>query len=578
MIINFFKTREIPFPQAGKGEIRNLHDPTGKIYDNPAGVIPGFLILLTLIIFSLYPVIDEGAFVIGNLFPIIVAWFLGLKWGLVYASIHLFLMPMYGYFLGASMESFLANGLLAQVVTFGISTGVGGIREIIKKLNDELVKRHEAEAELKQYKDNLEKLVEKRTKELTLANERLQQVIIEREKAEDEKDKLEASLKRAEKMEAVGILAGSVAHDLNNILSGIINYPELLLLDLPQDSPLAEPLKIIQESGEKAAAVVQDLLTLARRGIVTTEPIDLNMVINNFLKSPEFHKLKSYYKNIEVEVLLDPELLFINGSPIHLSKVLMNLVLNSIEAMNRGGKVLLSSANVYIDHPVGNFELIPEGEYVILKVIDTGSGISKRDLERIFEPFYTRKIMGRSGTGLGMAIVWNTVKDHGGFIDLQSVEGKGTTFTLFFPVSRDKTKQKINHLKFDDLLGNGETILIVDDVKMQRDICMNILKKLGYTVHCVDSGEKAIEFLTKNSVDLLVLDMIMDNGIDGYETYKRILEINPAQKAIITSGYSETDLVRKAQKLGAGSYIKKPYKLEKIGQIVKTELNKIHLT
>jgi CheY-like chemotaxis protein len=195
-------------------------------------------------------------------------------------------------------------------------------------------------------------------------------------------------------------------------------------------------------------------------------------------------------------------------------------------------------------------------------------------MEKIFEPFYTKKVMGRSGTGLGMAVVWGTVKDHKGYINVKSTEGKGTTFTLYFPISRKEIAKDKSLVSIEDYMGKGESILVVDDVEEQREIASQMLKKLDYSVTSVSSGEEAIDYMKNNSADLLILDMIMDPGIDGLETYKKILELHPEQKAIIVSGFSETKRVKEAQRLGADSYVKKPYILEKIGVAVRTELDK----
>ena len=182
--------------------------------------------------------------------------------------------------------------------------------------------------------------------------------------------------------------------------------------------------------------------------------------------------------------------------------------------------------------------------------------------------------MGRSGTGLGLAVVWGTVKDHKGYIDVRSTEGKGTTLTLYFPVTRDGLARGKTQSSIEDYMGRQESILVVDDVKGQREIASGILKKIGYSVTSVASGEEAVAYMQENSADLLVLDMIMAPGIDGFETYKRILEHHPGQKAIIASGFSETERVKETQQLGAGEYIKKPYTIEKIGLAVKSELEK----
>ncbi len=393
-------------------------------------------------------------------------------------------------------------------------------------------------------------------------------------KVEEDKKKLETKLQRAQKMEAIGTLAGGVAHDLNNILSGIVSYPELLLMDLPDDSDLKEPLETIQKSGFKAAAIVQDLLTLARRGVSISEVVNLNKIVSEHLETPEFEKIKQFHPGLAVEVNLAADLLNISGSPVHLSKTLMNLLANAAEAMINGGTIYIATENRYLDQPVGGYDEIEEGDYVLLKITDSGIGISPEDKERIFEPFYTKKKMGRSGTGLGMAVVWGTVKDHKGYIDLQSIEGQGTTFTLYFPVSRESLAEDQAIGESVNTLGKGETILVVDDVEEQRKIATLMLEKLGYDVNAVPGGKEAVEFLQDHCADLIVLDMIMDPGIDGLETYKQILEIHPDQKAIIASGFSETWRVKEALRLGAGAYVKKPYTLDKIGQAVIAELGK----
>ncbi len=389
-----------------------------------------------------------------------------------------------------------------------------------------------------------------------------------------EQKKLEAQLQQAQKMKAIGTLAGGVAHDLNNILSGIVSYPDLLLMQIPEDSPLRKPILTMQASGEKVAAIVHDLLTLARRGVVTEEVVNLNDIISEHLKSPEHKKLKLFHPDVEVETNLEESLLNISGSPVQLSKTVMNIVSNAAEAMTDGGKVFISTENRYIDRPISGYESVEEGDYITLRVSDAGTGISSEDIDRIFEPFYTKKKMGRSGTGLGMTVVWGTVKDHEGYIDIQSTEGKGTALTLYFPVSRREIAKEEVILAIEDYTGKGESILVVDDVKEQRDIAFTMLTTLGYVADAVSSGEESVEYLKEHTVDLIVLDMIMAPGMDGLDTYRKILEMHPGQKAIIASGFSATGRVKEAQRLGAGVYVRKPYSLEKIGIAIKTELGK----
>ncbi len=398
--------------------------------------------------------------------------------------------------------------------------------------------------------------------------------ITELKQASQEKEELQIQLQRAQKMEAIGTLAGGVAHDLNNILSGIVSYPELLLLDLKEDSPLRKPILTIQKSGEKAAAIVQDLLTLARRGVETTEVVNLNSIVSEYLQSPEHARLELNHPNIKVEQNLDENLLNVLGSPVHLSKTVMNLVSNAAEAMLEGGPIVITTENRHMDKVKNGFDEIDKGDYATLIITDTGIGISPEDMERIFEPFYTKKTMGRSGTGLGMAVVWGAVKDHRGYIDLQSKEGHGTEITLYFPVTRKVFSQEAEMVTIEDFMGEGESILVVDDILEQRQIATEMLEKLGYSVTTMPSGEEAVKYLHNHTTDLLMLDMIMEPGIDGLETYKKILKIHPGQKSIIASGYSESARVKEAQHLGAGTYVKKPYLLEKIGRAVRTELDR----
>jgi CheY-like chemotaxis protein len=251
----------------------------------------------------------------------------------------------------------------------------------------------------------------------------------------------------------------------------------------------------------------------------------------------------------------------------------MNLVSNAAEAMKNGGTISISTQNRSVQGQLKGFETIEEGEYVTLTVSDTGVGIAAGDLEKIFEPFYTKKVMGRSGTGLGMAVVWGTVKDHKGYIDVESNEGKGTAFTLYLPITREEQVKDELLQSFEDYRGNGASVLVVDDVKEQRQIASGMLKQLGYSVISVSNGEEAVAYMKKESADLLILDMIMDPGIDGLETYRKILKLHPGQKAVLVSGFSETKLVREAQRLGAGAYVRKPYTLDQLGLAVRSALH-----
>jgi two-component system cell cycle sensor histidine kinase/response regulator CckA len=389
-----------------------------------------------------------------------------------------------------------------------------------------------------------------------------------------ERKKLEERLNRAEKMESLGVLAGGVAHDLNNVLGAVVGYSEMLLYDANTTSAIRPSLENIMEGGQKAAAIVQDMLTLARRGVSSRKVLNLNKVIADCQKSRELAELVSYHPLIQIKTDLWPDLLNIFGSSAHLDKTLFNLVANACEAMPKGGVVTIKTANEYLDRPIQGYDEIEEGDYVVLSCSDTGEGMPASDLKRIFEPFYTKKVMGRSGTGLGLAVVWGTVKDHNGYLNVQSEEGKGSTFTLYFPVTSEDISAEAVAISRSEYMGGGESILIVDDVKAQRNLAEDILRKLNYRVASVSSGEEAIAYLKDHPVDLMVLDMIMDPGMDGLDTYRSVLEIHPKQKAILVSGFTESDRVKSAQSLGAGAYVRKPYVMEKLGLGVRKELDR----
>ncbi len=395
--------------------------------------------------------------------------------------------------------------------------------------------------------------------------------ITDQKMKEEEKLKTEEKLQKAEKMEAIGILAGGVAHDLNNILSGVVSYPELLLLQLSPHDKLYKPIKDIHDSGKRAAAVVADLLTVAR-GVATVKKIvSPNTLIKEYLASPEFMKLKSLHSDVTIDLNLEEDAWNINCSPVHIQKAVMNLITNAIEAIDSHGTVHISTENQMSDFLSNIPSSLDSGEYMILRIQDSGSGIAQRDLEHIFEPFYTKKVMGRSGTGLGLAVVWNTVKDHGAFIQVES-NNSGTTFTLYFAPCHNKAPVKETVPERSTFEGSG-TILVVDDEDQQRDIASRILTLLGYTVESVASGEEAVARCQLAAFDLILLDMLMDPGINGLETYKQIIQFSPSQKAIIASGFSESSHVGNAKTLGVGAFIKKPYSIEQLGLAVKNELS-----
>lgn len=396
--------------------------------------------------------------------------------------------------------------------------------------------------------------------------------VMERIQAQAEHEELQAQLHRSRQMESLGLLAGGVAHDLNNILSGLVTYPDVLLAGLEPEDRLFKPLQTIVESGIRAAAVVNDLLTITRASASEKRPIDINQLIRNHLQSPEFGVLGHDHSGVTIEADLTKKPSLVSGSDSHLRKALTNLVFNAVEACEDTGTVTVRTRREYIDRPQWGYEKIEIGDYVILTVEDDGPGIAVEDLERVFEPFYSRKVLGRSGTGLGLTVVWNSVRDHQGHIDIAS-NPSGTSFHLYLPASATLELPATTHLPIDDLRGNGETVLVIDDEEQQRFVVNAMLDRLGYKTRTVSSGEDALNALDEEPADLLILDMIMPGGWGGAETYLRISADHPDQKSIIASGYAETDDVRTAQAAGAGHFLRKPYTLEQLAAAIRSELD-----
>ena len=345
-------------------------------------------------------------------------------------------------------------------------------------------------------------------------------------KAEEDKLILQEKLARSTKMEAMGLMAAEVAHDLNNILSGIIGYPQLLLMDPGLTEKQKETLQEILSTGQRAAAVVKDLLTIARGVANTKTSLSINTIVKDYVNSPECRQLRDLFPDIKLELELDQQAGNILGSSVHLTKVLMNLVSNAFEAMppdKIDGRVTIKTEHLL----PGQGPFLPEDVTgssfrVMLSVSDNGPGIPSEDLDKIFEPFYSKKIKGRSGTGLGLAIVWNTMSDHHGRLEV-STGSEGTTFQLIFSQTAEKSAENVNRRNLDEYRGKGQRVLVVDDVDIQRKLASKMLKSLGYEPQAVPSGEAAVELLKKEDFELVILDMIMHPGINGRETYAAIM-------------------------------------------------------
>jgi len=393
----------------------------------------------------------------------------------------------------------------------------------------------------------------------------------DQEQAELEREELEQKLQLAKRMESLGVLAGGVAHDLNNLLAPIVGYTDLLLQDVGEQSDMREHLVMLRDVGERASAVVQDLLTLGRRGSYQMSTVDLNVAVADFLCSSAFAETRMRFPEVAVDHHSASRPLPVNGSRLHLFKAFLNLALNACEAMQNGGVLSVSTSQRRLDDHYIGYETIPAGSYAVVEVRDTGAGIAERDLEHIFEPFFSRKRMGRSGTGLGLAVVYGVMHDHHGWVDVRTQQGAGTTFELWLPLSTASLSEEPREPL---ALGGTETVMLVEDQPEQRIITSRLLERAGYSVVAVENGRAAIVVLRQRPVDIIVLDMIMEDTFDGLDVYREAVAIKPGQKAIIVSGYAETSRVVEAQRLGAGRFIRKPFRVDTLLLAIREELEK----
>ncbi len=407
-----------------------------------------------------------------------------------------------------------------------------------------------------------------------IGNETFLQAIVrditERKQAEEQQAQLKDQLERADRMKSLGVLAGGVAHDLNNMLGPLVGYPDLILHQLPADSPLRRQIKLIGDSAQSAADVIQDLLTLARRGRYEMQPLNVNELVSRYLESPGFEKLVALHPEIKVAVNLDSHLSSITGSSPHLSKAVMNLIVNAFDAMPDGGSLTIATGSVYLERLPSGYEDINAGDYISITVKDTGQGIDPDCIDKIFEPYYSKKKMGTSGSGLGLSVVYGVVKDHRGYYDIVSEVGRGAEFVLYLPACNESCVAE-SQPEVNDLKGH-ERILVVDDVAEQREVATALIKTLGYEAASASSGREAVKYVEHNQVDLVMMDMILGDDMDGLDTYEALLNVRPGLKAIIVSGFSATDRVARMQELGAGGYVKKPFTLRTVAEAIHAEL------
>jgi CheY-like chemotaxis protein len=372
-------------------------------------------------------------------------------------------------------------------------------------------------------------------------------------------------------MEAVGVLAGGIAHDFNNILQAILGYTQILLINKPENDPDISKLREIEKSAKRASELIQQLLTFSRKVETKPRPIDLNKQVRDVEKLLE----RVIPRMIQIELILAEDLKPINAEPAQIEQIIMNLAVNARDAMPDGGKLIIETSNVVLDEDYCRTHAgAKPGEYVMLSISDTGSGMEKDILEHIFEPFYTTKDTGK-GTGLGLAMVYGIVKSHNGYIMCYSEPGRGTTFKIYFPAITDEYIEQEPLIFPEDLFWGTETILLVDDEESIRNLGKQMLERFGYKVLLASNGEEAIEiYRTRmDQISLIILDLIMP-GMSGDRCLKELLKINPQIKVIISSGYSPNHSVSKDIEKEAKGFINKPYDLKNLLSAVKEALSR----
>ncbi|MFO1490140.1 MAG: response regulator [Kiritimatiellia bacterium] len=382
---------------------------------------------------------------------------------------------------------------------------------------------------------------------------------------------LRTRLDRAERMESLGLLAGGVAHDLNNILGPLVGYPPLILDLLPPDSDVRPDIEEIGASARRASAIIQDLLTMSRRGHYETGLIDLNQLIRQMTRAPELVDRLKTSAHVEVVLQLDEDLSLVKASGPHLTKALVNLAINSVEAMPAGGRLTLRTEMSSTRPPGMLPSAAPADAWVVCRVIDTGSGIPEQHLRQIFEPFYTTKRMGRSGSGLGLSVVYGVAQDLQGQIDVRSEPGRGTEFMLALPAVTGTVAPADSPA--GPLPRGTEKVLVIDDVAAQRKLASRLLASLGYEVETADHGRAGVARLEQWPADLILLDMVMEEGFDGLDTYRVVHERWPHIACVIASGFSESDRAREARARGAEAFIKKPYTLDQLAHAARKALD-----
>ena len=387
--------------------------------------------------------------------------------------------------------------------------------------------------------------------------------ITERKQAEEKQKKLEEQIRQSQKLEAIGQLSSGVAHDFNNLLGGIMGHAELLKMHLSEGSDLLRHTGSIISSCVKAADLTKQLLTFARKAPVELQKIDMNTFIKQVVGLME----RTIDRRIEIAVNVQKEPAFISGDLNQLENTLLNIAINARDAMPEGGRLSITSETVDLDEDAlanEHFKVV-KGPYIRIIVEDTGTGMSKVTKDRIFEPFFTTKEVGK-GTGLGLASVYGCVKQHNGYITVDSHLGIGTQFNFFFPAI--KSAGPIASVKEEEALIPGKgALLVVDDEPVYHEVLNQLFSGLGYTVHCCANGPDAVAFYREHSatIDVVILDMNMPK-MNGLHCFWRLKEINANVKVIVATGYGENKDRATMQNEGVRAFVQKPYRAAELAK------------
>jgi PAS domain S-box-containing protein len=436
----------------------------------------------------------------------------------------------------------------------------------------DITMRKLAEEVLKRSHDQLEQRVRERTAELHSTNEELLREIEDRKRAEQEKENLRAQLLQSQKMETMGTLAGGIAHDFNNMLQVIFSYSDMLLADKNEGDPGYEELQKIVKTSEDAADLVQRIRIFGRKAEMNLIPLDLNHQVDEVTKLLS----RTLPKMIEMDIHLAKDTVIIRADSSQIAQMVMNLAVNAGEAMPQGGRLSIQTENIVLDDDYCRLLMgVKPGPHVMLTVSDTGRGIDKGLMERIFDPFYSTKMRDyHKGTGLGLSVVQGIVQQHGGHITVESEVGQGTTFRMYFPALEVEILPEYVEWKIPYPAGGTETILLVEDWEMVRELGVTILEKFGYTILSACDGQEALEVYEKEqgNISLVILDIIMPR-MDGKECLVELLRINPAVKVIISSGVGHYDLINDIVKIGAKGAVNKPYSMRQLLGMVREVLD-----